>query len=150
LEDGEHDNNDTISDKNISRTRTMAHTNKPYNILLVDDENDVLITMKQILEDSGFLVYPFSNPLEALSAFKPGVYDFVLIDVKMPQMNGFELYQNIRKRNKNIDIKTCFMTGYDVYYELLKKEFPGLNVGCFISKPVKAEELVNRINQVLQ
>ena len=150
MQAGENDNNDTIYDENIS-TRTIAGTKKPfYRILIVDDDNDILITMKKILEDNGFLVYSFTDPLEALSAFKPGLYDLVLIDVKMPQMNGFEFYQQIRKRNKNIDIKTCFITGYDVYYESLKKEFPGLNVGCFIRKPVKAEELVNKINKELQ
>lgn len=105
--------------------------------------------MKQILENNGFLVSTFTDPFEALSAFKPGLYDLVLIDVKMPQMNGFEFYQQIRKRNKNIDIKKCFITGYEVYYESLKKEFPGLNVGCFIRKPVNEEELVEEIRKEL-
>ena len=149
MQRGENDNIDTRYDENVSRT--IAGTNKPfYRLLIVDDDNEILKTMKQILEDKGFLVYPFSNPLEAISAFNPGLYDLLLIDVKMPQMNGFEFYQQIRKRNKNRDIKTCFITEYDVYYESLKKEFPGLNVGCFIRKPVKAEELANKINEELQ
>ncbi|HSF49891.1 MAG TPA: response regulator [Nitrososphaeraceae archaeon] len=61
--------------------------------MYIDDDEDILITMKQILENNGFLVSTFTDPFEALSAFKPGLYDLVLIDVKMPQMNGFEFYQ---------------------------------------------------------
>lgn len=150
MDTGKNDNNSTIDDKNILM-RINAGTNKPfYRILLVDDDNDILITIKQILENTGFQVHSFSNPLEALSTFKPGLYDLALVDVKMAEMNGFEFYKQIRKKNKNLDIKTCFVTGYEVYYESLKKEFPGLNVGCFIRKPVQAEELVNKIKEELQ
>ena len=134
-----------------SQIRATEPANKsPYRILYVDDDNDILITFKKILEDNGFMVDAFSNPLEALSSFKPGVYDLLLIDIKMPQMNGFELNQEIRKKSNNTKIKTCFITAYDVYYEPLKKEFPGLDIGCFIHKPVEAKELVNRINKELQ
>lgn len=68
----------------------------------------------------------------------------------MPQMNGFELYQEIRKIANGIDIKTCFITAYDIYYEPLKKEFPGLNVGCFLRKPINMDNLIKRINEELQ
>jgi DNA-binding response OmpR family regulator len=147
----ENNNNHTTHESNTSITETTASANKsPYRILYVDDDNDILITFKKILEDNCFLVDAFSNPLEALSSFKPGRYDLLLIDIKMPQMNGFELNQEIRKKSKDTKIKTCFITAYDVYYEPLKKEFPGLDVGCFIQKPVEAKDLVNRINKELQ
>ncbi len=128
----------------------MCQSQPFYRILLVDDDNDFLIAIKQILENTGFQVHSFSNPLEALSTFKPRLYDLALVDVKMAEMNGFEFYKQIRKKNKNLDIKKCFVTGYEVYYESLKKEFPDLNVGCFIRKSVKAEELVNKIKEELQ
>lgn len=147
----ENNNNNTTDHENISRTRTLASTNKPsYRILLVDDNNDILITIKGSLEDNGFIVDAFSNPLEALSSFKPKSYNLLLIDIKMPQMNGFELYQEIRKIANGIDIKTCFITAYDIYYEPLKKEFPGLNVGCFLRKPINMDNLIKRINEELQ
>jgi CheY-like chemotaxis protein len=76
--------------------------------------------------------------MEALSHIqeKVGLYDLILLDVKMPKMDGFQLYQEMRKIVGSDDkkIKVCFMTAYEVYYELLKKDFPSLNIGCFIKK----------------
>lgn len=138
-------------------------------IFLVDDEQDVVTTLKIGLEGTGlFEVDAFTDPQLALSNLsKAGLhrYDLLLIDVKMPQMNGFELYQEIKKRmrtrkqevkeeekQEGIDntMKVCFMTAYEVYYETLKKEFPTLNVGCFIKKPIELQELVNRIKRELE
>ena len=89
----------------------------------------------------------FNDPHIALSNFSPGTYDIALIDIKMPQMNGFDLYRKL----KNIDdnVKYCFMTAYGVYYETLKKDYPGLNVGWFIRKPINTEELVKEIKSKL-
>jgi two-component system catabolic regulation response regulator CreB/two-component system response regulator ChvI len=47
------------------------------------------------------------------------------------------------------DIKICFITAYEVYYEQLKQEFPKIEVGCFIKKPVNASDLIKRIKQEL-
>ena len=150
MQEKENNNNIITFECNTSITETTATANKsPYRILYVDDDDDILLTFKKILEDNHFIVDAFSNPLEALSSFKPGVYDLLLIDIKMPQMNGFELNQEIRKKSNSAKIKTCFITAYDVYYEPLKKEFPGLDIGCFIHKPVEAKDLVDRINKEL-
>jgi DNA-binding response OmpR family regulator len=116
-------------------------------ILLVDDEFDITLTFKQILEDEGFEVDSFNDPQIALSNFKTDTYDIALIDIKMPQMNGFDLYRKLK--NKDDRVKYCFMTAYEVYYETLKKDYPGLNVGCFISKPIGAEELMKKIKSEL-
>jgi two-component system catabolic regulation response regulator CreB/two-component system response regulator ChvI len=102
------------------------------------------------LEYHGFIVDTFSNPLEALSSFKPELYDLVLIDVKMPQMSGFEFHHELRKKTVyGTEIKSCFITAYEVYFETLKKEFPELYEGCFIRKPIKIEDLVSKINEEL-
>jgi CheY-like chemotaxis protein len=151
LQTEENNQNDKTSAGNTSITRTSATaTKRPYRILYVDDDNDILITFKKILKENGFLVDAFSNPLEALSSFTPGVYDLLLIDIKMPQMNGFELNQKIRNKSNDRKIKTCFITAYDVLYEPLQKEFVGLDVGCFIRKPIGAEDLVKKIKEELQ
>jgi DNA-binding response OmpR family regulator len=136
--------------KNSSNSSTCS-----YRILFVDDEPDIITTIKKGLEENGFVVDAFTEPSEALSAFRPELYDLLLVDVKMPQMNGFELYQELRKKAGAVvadkkDFKTCFITAYEVYYETLKKEFPGLNVGCFISKPIEIKDLVKRIREELE
>jgi two-component system, OmpR family, response regulator ChvI len=69
--------------------RTIA---KP-RVLVVDDEPDINLTFKTGLEAKGFIVDAFSDPVLALSDFKPGVYDLLLPDVRMPQIIGFELYE---------------------------------------------------------
>ncbi len=148
---------------NNSKNKTEKRKRK--KILVVDDEQDILIGFKRGLEDTGlFEVDTFADPQLALSNFlKVGLhyYDLLLIDIKMPQMNGFELYQEIKKnivtteekqkQGEDNRIKVCFMTGYEIYYETLKEEFPTLNpVGCFIKKPIEEHELVNRIKQELE
>jgi DNA-binding response OmpR family regulator len=63
-------------------------------ILVVDDEPDITFTLHAILQKSGFEVSSFNDPLLALQSFKPHYYDLVTLDIKMPKMNGFELYKN--------------------------------------------------------
>ena len=89
----------------------------------------------------------FADPKEALTSFKAGVYNLLLLDIRMPDINGFELYEELKK----IDDKprVCFITAYDLYYEALKKDFPELDVGCFIKKPISIEDLATRIRKEL-
>jgi len=65
----------------------------------------------------------------------------------MPHMNGFELYEEIKKKDKRV--KACFVTAYEVLYESLRKEFPNLRVGCFISKPIDTSDLIQKIKKEL-
>jgi two-component system, OmpR family, response regulator ChvI len=68
-------------------------------LFVVDDEPDITLAFSMGLEDSGFVVDAFNDPLLALEVFKAQKksYDLALIDVKMPKMNGFELFKEIRK-----------------------------------------------------
>jgi DNA-binding response OmpR family regulator len=130
-------------------TDIMNIAKHKYLILLVDDEPDTTLALKEGIEGSGFaLVDAFNDPLLALAAFKPGTYDLLLLDVKMNKMGGFELYKEIQKRDKKA--YACFITAYEIYYESLKHEFPGLNVGCFITKPIEINSLVKRIKMELE
>jgi two-component system, OmpR family, response regulator ChvI len=150
----ENNNNNNAPSEDIpSKTKkeTTTTTKPSYRILFVDDNNDILLTIKEGLEYHGFIVDTFSNPLEALSSFKPELYDLVLIDVKMPQMSGFEFHQELRKKaTYGTQIKTCFITAYEIYFETLKREFPELYGGCFIRKPIKIEDLITKINEELK
>lgn len=120
---------------------------EPFRVLLVDDEKDITIIFKSSLERAGFIVEVFNNPLEALSHFKPDYYDLVLLDVRMPQMSGFELYQQISKQDKGI--KTCFITAFEVYREELLKYSIDKDQECIIRKPISTRELVKIIRQEL-
>jgi two-component system, OmpR family, response regulator ChvI len=116
-----------------------------YRILLVDDEPDVTMSIKLGLEtqEKGFVVDISNDPIEALANFKAELYDLLLLDIKMPQMNGFELYEKIRKIDNNV--KVCFITAFEVYYESLRELFPTVNVECFIKKPIAIPDLVGRL-----
>jgi two-component system, OmpR family, response regulator ChvI len=150
--------------RNILTREDKMNTNNNSlgnKILLVDDEPDITTVFSLGLEDHGFKVDVFNDPVQALADFKKGSYDLVLIDYKMPNMNGFELHREIRKIDEKV--KVCFITAFEVYYEELKKKFQnGLNassrqqhgleeedVKCFIQKPIEIDELIKRIKQEL-
>lgn len=135
--------------------------NSSNKILLVDDEVDITTVYTLGLQDNGFKVDAFNDPLQALSDFKSSFYDLVLIDHKMPKMNGFELYKEIRKTDDKV--KVCFITAFDVDHGDIKKEFQNslntthrhepvkkdLDVKCFIQKPIDIDELVKLIRKEL-
>ena len=99
-------------------------------ILAIDDEPDLTIYCKMALEHYGFEVKTFNDPKEALSNYKPGYYDLVILDIKMPKMDGFELYHEIKKKDANA--KVCFLTASELYYdEFRKKEYYALDKGLF-------------------
>jgi two-component system, OmpR family, response regulator ChvI len=123
------------------------NNDKKKRILLVDDEHDITFSLRIGLENNGFAVDIFNDPEEALSNFKAGLYDLLLIDVKMPKMNGFELYQEIEKMDNKA--KVCFITAFEVYYNSLRELFPTVKVDCYIKKPVTTDELVQRIKSEL-
>jgi DNA-binding response OmpR family regulator len=111
--------------------------------LIVDDEPDVILTLKTVLEVNGFKVDAFNDPILALSNFKTGSYTLVLTDIKIPKMNGFKLYQEIKKIDDKV--KVCFMTAYDMYYEEFRRVLPELNERCFANKPITIDDLARRI-----
>jgi DNA-binding response OmpR family regulator len=117
---------------------------KRKKILFVDDDPDITWLSKTGLERNGFEVQTFETPISALENFKPGSYDLLLLDIKMRDMDGFELYDKLRKMDNNISV--CFLTAA---YPNYKQRYPWLAKECFITKPVAFERLVNTINSVL-
>ena len=118
-------------------------------VLIVDDEPDVTGTFKVGLEERGFQVETFNDPEMALSNFKPGKYDILLLDIKMPKMNGFELYEKIRKIDGDGKTKVCFITAYEVYYQSLREQFPETKIECYIKKPIQITDLSKRLRAEL-
>ena len=140
--------NDVFNEGRESNQQKVQENKTRKRILLVDDEYDVSLVTKLVLEKNGFKVDSFSDAPEALENFTTGLYDLVILDVKMPEMDGFSLYEKI----KNLDDKViiCFLTAAgDDYYEILKKHYPSINDNCVIHKPVDNESLLRRINSVL-
>ena len=114
---------------------------------MVDDEIDIATSIKEGLIKNGFEVDAYNEPQKALSDFKSNVYNLVLIDIRMPKMNGFELCREIKKKDDNA--KICFITAFEIYYDEFKKVFPTVNVSCFIRKPFSINELVLHIKSEL-
>jgi DNA-binding response OmpR family regulator len=118
-------------------------------ILVVDDEPDLTQVSTLALEYHGFKVNSFNDAQEALAKFKPGLYDLVILDIKMPKMDGFELYHEIKKLDNNANI--CFLTASELYYEEFRKEeYCALDRNLFIKKPIENDELVKEINKMIK
>jgi DNA-binding response OmpR family regulator len=118
-------------------------------ILIVDDEPDLTQVSTLALEYHGFKVDSFNDPQEALSKYAPGLYDLVILDVKMPKMSGFELYHEIKKKDNNANV--CFLTASELYYEEFRKgKYYALDKNLFIRKPIENVELVKEINKMIK
>jgi len=124
--------------------------NDRQRILIVDDEPDITIALKMYLELQGFHVDAFTDPVYALAQFKVGFYQLLILDIKMPEMNGFELYIEIKKKDNTV--KVFFLTALSEMhdYDAFKKEvFPKEGERYFIAKPIENEEILARINTVI-
>jgi CheY-like chemotaxis protein len=139
--------NDVFNKERESNQQKLRE-NKRKIILVVDDEYDVNLAVKVVLNENGFKVDSYTSPYEALENFTTGLYDLVILDVKMPEMDGFYLYEKIKKLDDKVII--CFLTAADdVYYQTLKRNYPNINEDCIIHKPVDNESLLRRIKSVL-
>jgi two-component system, OmpR family, response regulator ChvI len=128
-------------------TVTLPEDKNIKRIMVVDDDPDITFSFKRVLENNGFLVHAYNDPLEALSEFKTKYYDLLLIDIRMPKLDGFELYNLLQK--KDTEVKVCFMTAFESYYSAMKEEHPKLNARCFIKKPIEVNDLLSNIRNQL-
>jgi two-component system, OmpR family, response regulator ChvI len=125
------------------------NNNNIATILLVDNEPDNTCVLSMGLEDAGFKVDAFNDPILALSNFKPNFYALSILDINMPKMNGYELYQEIRKIDDKV--KICILTASEIYNESLRAPPPQLldDVKCFIPKPIAIDEFVKKVKEEL-
>src|ERR687888_1702758 len=130
-----------------------SNTNR---ILLVDDEPDISLVYRLVLEQNGFKVDSFTDPLLALSNFKPNLYDLAILDIKMPGMNGFQLYREIKKIDSKL--KVCFLTASEMYYENYRKneaaaeaaeDIAAIDKDLFLQKPVSNQDLLQQVNKMM-
>lgn len=117
-------------------------------ILIVDDEPDITLSFKMILEGNGFKVDTYNDPVHAKENFKAGSYDLVILDIRMPKMDGFQLYEELKKIDDKV--KVVFITAFDINYEGLRKMYPELRIDSFVRKPVDSEYLINVVKDELR
>ena len=152
--------NQYYHNKDIKRGKGLIADNskikKAKTIFVVDDDQNTTLAVKSGLENENshttnrisYLVHTYNFPTLALSEFKPNFYDLLLIDVEMPNMNGFEFSTKILEIDA--DPKVCFMSAAEVNYEALKEIYPSVNFGCFIKKPISLEYLIRRVRAELE
>lgn len=132
----------------------MSDENKPVGrkkILLVDNEPDVTYAIESVLEENGFEVDSFNDPVLACDTFKANYYDLVVLDIKMPEMDGFELYECLRTKDQKA--KICFLTASEMFYEALRKarNLFGDILGekYFIQKPTRSASLIQQLQEII-
>jgi DNA-binding response OmpR family regulator len=150
-----NNNNNSSNDGNYKIVATTAvaakdnnNNNRTYKILVVDDERDITSVIEKGLKSNGFEVDSYNNPIRALEKFGADAYDLLIIDIKMPKMNGFELY----KKMKEIDnkVKVCFLTAIEYYSDEFRMAFPKLTMRCFADKPISIDLLAKIIKQEIE
>ena len=119
----------------------MAQVNK--RILIVDEEKDVGGTFEAMLKNYGFDIDYFTDPV---LTFEPNLYDLTILDIKMPEINGFELYDKLKSRDPKI--KTLFISALSylkAYNTQSGKVYPLKGERHFIKKPVGNKELLEQV-----
>ena len=131
----------------MSSDKTMQE----MKLLLVDNEPDVTYAIRTVLEDNGFEVDSFNDPVLVCDTYKSNYYDLVILDIKMPKMDGFQLYDCIRQKDEKT--KICFLTASELFYESLRqaRNLIGDVLGeqYFIQKPIKTDELIRRLTDLI-
>src|ERR1051326_5419204 len=105
-------------------------TEVKLRVLVVDDEKDIVDTLKRGLNLSGFSVDVFTDPEEALANFKPNYYDAIILDIRIPKINGFELARQIWKQEPKAEI--CFLTAFEIFRFEAERVFPTMKSFCFV------------------
>ena len=119
-------------------------------ILIVDDEWDIGDSIKIVLREYGFDADIFTVPLEALKNFKPDFYDLVILDIRMPEINGFELYDKLK--SEDAKIKTLFLTALgdvEAYSTPSSKVYPIMGERHFAEKPISNSDLLQQLYSIM-
>ena len=135
-------------ERTILQNQTAGSRNKRKRVLLVDDEPDICMVYQMVLEDAGYECISYTDPVKALQEFKPDYYDLILLDIKMPALNGFELCKKVRGIDKAVYI--VFITASEEYYEKFRcQHFPELGKINYIQKPIGNDELVQIVDMIV-
>jgi two-component system, OmpR family, response regulator ChvI len=117
-------------------------------ILLVDDEPDITFSFNMILEDNGFAVDSYNDPIHALSSFKSGIYAIAILDIRMPGMNGFEFVRKVREISPTI--KILLMSAFEINSTELSVGLGETKIEGFIQKPISLREMTSIVQKQLE
>jgi len=118
-------------------------------ILHIEDDRDTVLLVKTLLERHGYSVSNAFNGNECLSILKEEDIDLVLLDIMLPDMSGWDIYQRIRKDPRNRDTKVAFLSVIPIS-EYRLKALKEDGVSDYITKPFDNKELISRINKILK
>jgi len=129
----------------------VISNNKVKKILLVDDEPDITFTIKNMLYNTGFEIHTFNDPITSLKLYRRNFYDLVILEIKIPNMDGFELYIKIKEIDPTV--KICFLTAIAIFDEESRKSRPEVDriitEECFIQKPITTEDLIKKLIDIM-
>ena len=138
----------TVVNKPILKQKSnKAKSKTGGRILIVDDEPDITESFGLALEDSGFEVDKYNDPAVVLANFKPNVYGLLILDIKMPKMDGFELYDKIKKIDNKV--KAFFVSAFDIDRVAISKKYSDLKIENFLPKPIQIPGLIKRVEEQL-
>ena len=125
----------------------MTKINK-NKILVIDYEHDSNLLLKTILERNGFIVEYFDDPFVAMENFRSNLFSLIILNIKLPKLNGFQLYREIRKKDKKV--KVCFITDGEMYYGVYTDIFNSLDENSFIRKPINYDDLLEHLSKIIR
>jgi DNA-binding response OmpR family regulator len=124
----------------MSRSTTRA------KILIIDDDPDINNLFKIFLENDDYKIDAYTNPIDALYYFGKDKYDLILLDLKMPEIDGIAMFQALKKTDENVII--CLITADISYIEQLKEKIPNIEK-YIIHKPILLRNLKDKINELV-
>ena len=116
-------------------------------ILLIDDEPDIAYLVKVGLERNGFEVDGYTDPILALQNFRRGLYRLLVLDIKMPKIDGIQLLERIKKEDEKI--RVCFFTASEEFASNYKSVLEHSNKFLFVSKPISISKMTDQIEHFL-
>ena len=128
----------------------VSRSGHSCKILVVDDEQDIVFTLKTALTEAGFSVDAFTNPSFAFDMFTPEKYQLIILDIRMPVLNGFELYMKLLEKDSSI--KVLFLTAvneFSMYSKFKSSVSPMLGKRYYLQKPIDLKKLLQRIGEML-
>jgi len=132
------------------RRSGLTQSSHSHKILVVDDEQDIVFALKTILNEAGFSVDAFTNPSVAFEMFRPEEYELIILDIRMPGINGFELYMKLLEQDSSI--KVLFLTAvneFSMYAKFKNRVSPMSGKRYYLQKPVDLKKLLQRVDDML-